>query len=142
MIIFYTTYGPKKVKNLHVCIICSTSCTKHVPTKYILSDENVCETFEMIISVRGASIPGIVAVVCTISVRSCWLWQHCGATRPCCAFPRVVRRVVLLPGGWCVCAPCVAGRDRFGVIRERRRQGAFDHDLCRSEVVSSHPLSW
>lgn len=34
-----------------------------------------------------------------------------------------------------------AGRDRFGVIRERRRRGAFDHDLCRAEVVSSLPLS-
>lgn len=42
------------------------------------------------------------------------------------------------------CTPCTygAGRgDRFSVIRERLKRGAFDHDLCRAEVVSSHPLS-
>lgn len=35
----------------------------------------------------------------------------------------------------------VAGRDRFIVIRERRRRRAFDHDLCRAEVVSTLLLS-
>lgn len=44
---------------------------------------------------------------------------------------------------WCGAPPrrVLRGETGLAVIRERRRQGAFDHDLCRAEVVSSLPLS-
>lgn len=71
-------------------------------------------------------------------------WQHCGGRRGVqrprillfITFPPLPRVFLIFFFSRLTCAR-VAGRDRFIVIRERRRRRAFDHDLCRAEVAST-----
>lgn len=83
---------------------------------------------------QNNSRTGIPEIV--VAIRTCFEPSAVATLRGRVRFPSSLRVLC------CVCYPAyVAGRDRFSVIRERRRREAFDHDLCRAEVVSSLPLS-